>query len=319
MATVDEQITFLQNSATSLLSSVTSTANTRWFIGSSALGSAGTSKLFVVDSVTSPSLSPPTQLDVGPLTEYRGIGDWVTQTAQEINDLFFPDTTAILGNLPESWIAGVLNGTTDTGLPSAAEDRLWVTARERATRELLRAEEDAQNAASARGFRVPSGALIQQMRRAREDANKRLNEANNTISVQSAQIKVDLTKLAAQLAADLKPRLQALLVETIKAYAALPGIEADTLRARAAAYQAYYGALREYYGIDLDYQKVKVDIGRSNSQATVQAADINNRHAQVDYDGLVRQNVSAAGAFGQAGAAALSSLNALVASIASAS
>lgn len=318
MATVDEQITYLQDSATSLLDSVTSVANTRWFIGPSALASATTSNLFVVDTLHAPSLSAPTQLDVGPLTEYQGIGDWVTQTAQDLNNQFFSNTVALLGDLPESWIVGVLNGTTATGLPASVEDRLWVTARERATRESLRAEEDVQNAMSARGFRVPTGTMLMQMRRAREDANKRLNEAANNIATQSAQIKVDLTKLAAQLAAEMKPRMQALLVETIKAYASLPGIEADTLRARAAAYQAYYGALREYYGIDLDYQKTRVEIGKANSQATVQAAELNNRHAQVDYDGLVRQNISAAGAFGQAGAAALSSLNALVASIANA-
>src|SRR5690242_8882981 len=138
MATVDEQITYLQDSATSLLDSVTSVANTRWFIGPSALASATTSNLFVVDTLHAPSLSAPTQLDVGPLTEYQGIGDWVTQTAQDLNNQFFSNTVALLGDLPESWIVGVLNGTTATGLPASVEDRLWVTARERATRESLR-------------------------------------------------------------------------------------------------------------------------------------------------------------------------------------
>lgn len=318
MATVDEQITFLQTNATNLLTSMSQTANTRTFIGPSMLGSVSSGRLFLSNTITTPTLTAPTPLDTGELTAYQGIGDWVTARAREITDLYFPNLIANLGNLPETWIAGVLNGTTDTGLPASAEDRLWVTARERTTRELLRAEDDAAATASSRGFRVPSGVMLSQMRRAREDANKRLNEANNNISVQSAQIKVDLTKLAAQLATDLKPRLQALVVETIKAYAALPGIEADTLRARSAAYQAYYGALREYYGVGYESDRLKIEQGRANSQATLQAADLYNRHAQVDFDGYIRQTVSASSAFGQASAAALSSLNALVASIASA-
>lgn len=318
MATVDEQITFLQTNAADLLSQMQSAANTRTFIGPSMLGAVTGANLFLTNSITTPVVSAPTPLDTGELTAYQGIGDWVTARAQEITDLYFPDLIANLGDLPETWIAGVLNGTTDTGLPPAAEDRLWVTARERATRELLRAEDDAAVAASSRGFRVPSGVMLSQMRRAREDANKRLNEAANNIATQSAQIKVDLTKLAAQLATDLKPRLQALVVETIKAYASLPGIEADTLRARSAAYQAYYGALREYYGVGLDADRLKVEVSKANSQATLQAADLYNRHGQVDFDGYIRQTVSASSAFGQASAAALSSLNALVASIAQA-
>lgn len=318
MSDVDNQISFLKANADFMLGKLVESANTRTFIGPPMLGAVTGTKLFLADKITTPVVTAPTPLDTGELTAYQGIGDWVTARAQEITDLYFPDLISNLGSLPETWIAGVLNGTTDTGLPAAAEDRLWVTARERATRELLRAEEDAAVTASSRGFRVPSGVMLSQMRRAREDANKRLNEAANNIATQSAQIKVDLTKLAAQLATDLKPRLQALVVETIKAYAALPGIEADTLRARSAAYQAYYGALREYYGVGLDADRLKVEVSKANSQATLQAADLYNRHTQVDYDGFVRQTVAASSAFGQAASACLSSMNALVASIASA-
>ena len=328
MSSLTDQMIFLQDAMSAAISSadseLASLPVSQSFITPAIPQVAATN---ISANVVRPDIAAPAEFQAELLSRYPVLEAWASSTAQGLLTNFFPAISSGLMGAPDDWIVRILDpdqlNDANMGLGATAEQAMWVAGRDRATSELVRAEDDAAASISSRGFRMPAGAVLRQMRVAKQAAQTAYMQTNATITQESARIKVDLQKTAAALALEVKQRAAATFIDMIKVFATFPALDAEVFRSEVSGYAAYYDALSRYYDINFNYSKINLEAGRYNQQNATQVAALNQESQRFTNnltftafnsieDRLSRQAVSAAQVYGQIAASAISSLSSIV-------
>lgn len=178
---------------------------------------------------------------------------------------YFPSINGAFKNVPDDWLIGVISGTKPFGIDSTIFDLVWHRARDRAGRTVRSEQRTLEQNFSARGFSLPPGALVDALAQSEQRASDAILDVNREQAIQDAQIKKDLLQAAVQVASQLKQGILNTSAEFFKAYYNVYGLDNDTARIRAQAYQAYYQALASYYNVEVSWEQLRLRAAETNS------------------------------------------------------
>lgn len=258
-----------------------------------------------------PNLTAPTFADIFSGGSAGGDIAAISGQVEGLIGTYFPNIAGTLAGIPEQFLADVLGGVKPFGIDSTIFDLVWNQARDRAYRQGASAARTREAEYSARGFTLPPGALIAANLDADRATHDGLLDVSRDQAMKDAEIKQDILKFAAQTAAQLKSGILAAVSDLFRAYTQLYGNDVDKARARAQAYTAFYGALSNYYGVELGFERIKLEAAETTSQVNSQID--RNRIALFGETSSSSAVGQATQAFANVAAAAASSAGSLVA------
>lgn len=229
---------------------------------------------------------------------------------------YFPSINGQFQNVPEDWLVGVISGVKPFGIDSTIFDLVWHKARDRAYRTTHSEQRTLEANFSARGFSLPSGALVDALAQSEQRASDAVLDVNRDEAIKDADIKNDILKYAVGVASQLKQGILQTSAEFFKAYYSVYGLDNDTARIKAQAYNAYYNALASYYGVEVSWEELRL---RAESAKVGTDGDIDrNRISVFATDGAAAAHAQAVRGFADVSASAASAAGTLVATIESA-
>lgn len=205
---------------------------------------------------------------------------------------YFPEINGCFKSQPEETLCAIISGTRPFGVDKTVFEQVWNQARDRAYR-TANSEVHTLNAAfSARGFTLPPGALVDLVAGAERKATDVVLDVNRDQAMKDADIKVDLLKVALQLATQLKLGVMAAMADFYRVWVTLPDKDIERARIRAQAMGAFYAALSSYYNVEIAFQELT--LRAASADAGVDIDVDRNRLAHESHFG------STASALGQA-------------------
>lgn len=226
---------------------------------------------------------------------------------------YFPSINNGFTDVPDEFLMNVLLNHKPFGIDSSIFELVWFRARDRAGRTTLAEQRTLEANFSARGFNLPPGALVAQLAESERRSTDAILDVVREQAVTDAQIKNDILKMATQVAAQLKMGLLNTSAQFFRSYLDCLQMNNDRARIRAQAYQAYYGALASYYGVDVSIQGLKLRAATASAEVS---NDIDrNRIAVFASDGTGGAHAQAARGFADVSASAASAAGTLVAQI----
>lgn len=286
MATIDGVIDFLQDQASSALSSARQTA--------SRISGSFVPNVNQVDfsyEVDKPNLNPPPQFsDMFPGADTSNeLVQWLNGEADKWVAKYFPAINACLKTLPEELLCGIISGQKPLGNVDASGktifDIVWERARSRAYKAGNSEAQTLYAEFSERGFTLPPGTMIQLRAEGEQRASQAIAEVNREQLIQEETIRLDLLKFAEEQAIRLKLGIFSAMANFYTVWNSAPDKDIDRARIRAQAYSSFYSALSSYYnvevsfeelrlraaqidaGVDLDVERVKIDAFSANQGA----------------------------------------------------
>ena len=138
-------------------------------------------------------------------------------------------------------------------------------------------------------------------------------DVNREQAIKDADIKVELLKHATSIAAQLKTGILNTSAEFFKAYYNVYGLDNDTARIRAQAYNAYYSALATYYNVEVSWEELRMK-SESTAADTDMALD-RNRISLYAENGAAAAHAQASRGFADIAASSANAAGTLVAQI----
>lgn len=266
-------------------------------------------------TVFNPNLDAPPQF-----SDLFDGADNTDATIIELNDKvdawlakYFPSINAGFKNVPDDWLIGVIGGTRPFGIDSTIFDLVWHRARDRAHSTVASEKRTLNANFSARGFRLPPGALVHALAQAEQRGTDAVLDVNREESVKDAEIKKDVLLAAVNIAATLKRGILDTSAEFFRNYYSVHTLGVEAARARASAYNSYYNALSEYYGVEVAIENLKLTSARTKSD--VDNAIDRNRISMYAENGAAGAHAQASRGFSNIAAAAATAGGSLVAQI----
>ncbi|MBD1554765.1 hypothetical protein [Pseudomonas typographi] len=177
----------------------------------------------------------------------------------------FPAINGSFQTLPEDWIANIVSGVKPFGVDSTIFDLVWHQARDRAYRTAKSERATLAANASARGFTLPSGALLDQLDQAEQRATAATLDVVREQAIKDADIKVQLLQHATQLASQLKLGILNISADYFRSYYQAYNRDLDAARIRADAYRSYYSALAQYYDIEVAWKNLQLQAAEAKA------------------------------------------------------
>lgn len=226
---------------------------------------------------------------------------------------YFPAVNGGLQSGTEDWCVGVISGVKPFGVDATVFDLVWHKARDRAYRTTRSEHRTLEASFSARGFSLPTGALVDVLTASEQRATDAILDVNREQAIKDADIKVELLKHATSIAAQLKTGILNTSAEFFKAYYNVYGLDNDTARIRAQAYNAYYTALATYYSVEVSWEELRMR-AESTAAETDMALDRNriSLHAE---NGAASAHAQASRGFADIAASSANAAGTLVAQI----
>jgi hypothetical protein len=195
-------------------------------------------------------------------------------------DTYFPDVDGCVATSSDAWLCETINGTREIGLPAHVVDAMWLQGREQVVADTMMLEDKALTSYANMGFSLPSGVLQEQLDAIRLDGQKKLADHVRSVTIESAKIKVDVTKFAIEQAIKLRLGVAQALADLIRAWAAVYGAAADAAKAMidaklkmhdsaAAWINAMANRQRANQEPDLANQKAYLETDKTNLQARI--------------------------------------------------
>ena len=178
---------------------------------------------------------------------------------------YFPSINGAFKNVPDDWLIGVITGVKPFGIDSTIFDLVWHRVRDRAARTVRSEQRTLEQNFSARGFSIPPGALVDALAQSEQRGSDAVLDVNREQAVKDAEIKKDLLQMAVQVAAQLKNGILNTSAEFFKAYYNVYGLDNETARIRAQAYQAFYNALASFYNVEVSWEQLRLRAAETNS------------------------------------------------------
>lgn len=226
---------------------------------------------------------------------------------------YFPAVNGGLKSGTEDWCIGVISGVKPFGIDSTVFDLVWHKARDRAYRTTRSEQRTLEASFSARGFSLPPGALVDVLTASEQRATDAILDVNREQAIKDADIKVELLKHATSIAAQLKTGILNTSAEFFKAYYNVYGLDNDTARIRAQAYNAYYSALATYYNVEVSWEELRMK-AESTTAETDLALDRNRINLYAE-NGAAAAHAQASRGFADIAASASAAASTLVAEI----
>lgn len=230
---------------------------------------------------------------------------------------YLPNLSGCLDVEPDQWACGILSGRDEFGMNKEAFDAVWHEGRDRAYRQAQSEKQQINAAYSLRGFSLPPGALISATNNAEIRASEAIADINRQQIIKEAEIKLELIKLAAVTATQLKGSLMQMLASFFGNIVQLakhdPG--ADKMRARAQAYSAFMSGLSNYFNVELGFEKLKLDAAIAKSSTEEANIKIDS---ELSFKGIDSRNAGfaqAARGFAEAAGAAANAQSSLQAEL----
>lgn len=240
----------------------------------------------------------------------------IAQLDDRVDELlakYFPAINGGLQSGTEDWCVGVISGVKPFGVDATVFDLVWHKARDRAYRTTRSESRTLEASFSARGFSLPPGALVDVLTASEQRATDTILDVNREQAIKDADIKVELLKHATSIAAQLKTGILNISAEFFKAYYNVYGLDNDTARIRAQAYNTYYNALATYYNVEVSWEEL-----RMKSESTAAETDLaldRNRISLYSENGAASAHAQASRGFADIAASSANAAGTLVAQI----
>lgn len=226
---------------------------------------------------------------------------------------YFPSINAGFKDVPDDYLVGVISGVTPFGVDKTVFDLVWQQARDRAARTTTAEQRQLEASFSARGFSLPPGALVDVLAQSERRGTDAVLDVVREQAIKDADIKVDILKHAVGIAAQLKAGILNTSAEFFKAYYSVYGLSNETARIRAQAYSSFYDALSSYYGVEVNWESLR--LRAAESKANVGLGADRNKVGLYGGDGTAQAHAQAARGFADVAASANAAAGTLVAQI----
>jgi len=309
----NETTAFLQSTASTALNQANNNAGRLWGLQNVRINMREPN--FKV-SLNKPNIGPPPSF--GDL--FDG-GDNTDPTIQYLNAQsdawiakYFPSITGCLRTIPDEWLCGVIGGSKPFGIDSTIFDLVWHNARDRAYRTANSETEEIAIAFSARGFSLPSGALVDAIARAEERASDAILEVNIQQAIKDADIKNELLQFAVAQSITYKTAIMNSLVDFYRTWLTVPDKDIERARIKAQAMSALYSALSAYYNVEISFEELRLRAAQTDAEIDL-GVDRNRVGQQGNFMSTAGPTASAVSAFANVAAQASVSGGSLTAEI----
>lgn len=230
---------------------------------------------------------------------------------------FFPDISTALTGGAEQWLQEVI--TTGAYVPPEVENAIWNKARDREVAEAQRAEQSLVDATAARGFDLPTGALVANVAAVQQELAGKLNTINRDIAIKSFEVTDANVRFAVEKTVGLRTSFVGALAQFIQLATQQPGQAIDYAKTVLAAKSGLYDTAVRLYSAQTAADEVRVNATLKNRGLELEWAGEGNklytasrelqvRAAQVKADAAMR----AATAMAQLASASLQTRNTMI-------
>lgn len=190
-------------------------------------------------------------------------------------DAYFPAVNQCFKDTPEDWVCGVVAGIRPLGNSEEAIDVAWAKAKANEQAQLASERSSIVSDFASRGFTLPPGVMLAQLRRAQERVSDVAAGVNREAALADVGVQAELLKLAVSVASDLKRGLAANMAQFFNTVASVQNQSAatNTERARivADAESKFVTALTSYEAINQDYFKAREQLGLEGGKSRIDA------------------------------------------------
>ena len=183
---------------------------------------------------------------------------WLDAKVEEWISDYFPAITACLKTLPDEWLCDVISGVAPLGHSAHHFAAVWNQSRDRVQRTMTSSLALTRSEFSARGFSLPSGAMVDAMDRVRREGVDAVQETNRAETIKDAEIKLELLKFAEEQALRYKLGIMTAMADFYKAWLVIPDKDIERARIRAQAMGSFYSALSSYYGVEVAFENLRL-------------------------------------------------------------
>lgn len=241
----------------------------------------------------------------------------LNDAAEEWIAKYLPNIAECLDTQPEQWACGILSGTREFGMNKAAFDAAWHVGRDRAYRQSSTEKAQIEALHSLRGFSLPSGSFASSMVSADIRASDAIAEINMQQAIKEAEVKLELIKLAATTATQVKTSLMGMLANFFGNIVSLSKHEpgAEKLKAKSQAYSSFISGLSNYFNVELGFEKLRLDAAKAKTDTEEVNAKMD---AELSFKGIDSRNAGfaqAARGFADAAGAAANAASSLQAEL----
>lgn len=188
---------------------------------------------------------------------------------------FFPDIGTALVSGSEQWLIDTIS--TGRYVPASVENAIWNRARDREVQDAQRAEQSMIDAAAARGFDLPPGALSANIAANQTELAKKLATLERDIAIKDFDIANENTKFAVQQAASLRVSFVGALADFIRLATQQPGQALDYAKTVLAAKTGLYDAAVRLYTAQVGEQEMQASVALKNRGLEFQYEELGNR------------------------------------------
>lgn len=185
---------------------------------------------------------------------------WLNEQSDAWMAQYFPNATAEFKTIPEDWLIGVIGGSQPYGMADTVFEAVWHRARDRANKTRTTSLRQIEAGTSARGFTLPTGAMIDAVDQANQLVADAALEVNREEAIKDAEVKQELLKMAVQIASDYRLGIMRTLAEFHRAWVQLfdRDRDLDRMQARAQAIGALYNAVGSYYNVEVAFEQLRL-------------------------------------------------------------
>lgn len=230
---------------------------------------------------------------------------------------FMPNISQCLSMQPEEWACSILSGREEYGMNKAAFDAAWHEGRDRAYRQANSEKAQIDASYSLRGFSLPQGAHVFSNIDAEIRASDAVADINRQQTIKDAEIKLELIKLAATTAAQIKTSLMSMMASFFGNIVQLANHEpgADKMRAKAQAYSAFMSGLSSHYNVELGFEQLRLDAAKTKASTDQVNVKLNSDLAYKGMDSRNTGLAQAAKGFAEAAGSAANAASSLQAEL----
>lgn len=222
-------------------------------------------------TLTKPTIGPPPQL-----SDLFTEGDTSQSNLAFLNAeadawlaKYFPEVTGCLQNQPEETLCAIISGSRPFGVDKTVFEMVWNQARDRAYRTANSERVTLEAEFSARGFTLPAGALVDLIAQSERKATDAVLDVNRDQAIKDADIKVELLKVALELATRIKLGVMSAMADFYRLWITLPDKDIERARIRAQAMSAFYSALGAYYNVEIAFQELTLRAAQADAGVDV--------------------------------------------------
>ena len=230
-------------------------------------------------------------------------------------EAYFPAINECFADQPEQWVCDVISGIRPLGNSEQAIDIAWTKAKANEVTQLRSERATITSEFASRGFTMPPGVMVAQLRRSQERFSDAAAGVNREAALADVRIQSELLQLAVTVGADLKRGMAGVMAQFFNTVAGVQDRASETANERArivagaeaqflSALTAYESVNQEHYralnNMKLDESRVSVGAYSAKVGAVTEATRAEIQTAQFKLD-AARQALDAAVATSQAG------------------